>query len=132
VRRQDPDDGTGPESVVDAFVSAWNLHDIDAFARLFTETAVWVPVAEARVADRQAIVADFEDLHSTWARTTTVAASDVTVRLLRPDVATVFFHASYMNDGVAVAGVDRAMLVVAVRDGGRWMIAAGQVTKEAR
>ena len=121
----------GPETVVDAFVSAWNGHDIEAFRSLFTEDAVWVPVAESRVSGRSAIVADFEEIHTTWAITTTVIARDIAVHLLRHDTAVVLFHASYLNDGVVVSGVDRAMMMTAVLASGRWQIAAGQVTKEA-
>jgi len=122
----------GPESVINAFVDAWNTHDIDAFDRLFTDDAVWVAVAELRVVGRPAIVADFAEIHTTWASAVTVAASDVTIRSLRPDVAVVFFHTNYIDDGVAVPGIDRAMIMTAVRESGRWLVAAGQVTKEAR
>jgi uncharacterized protein (TIGR02246 family) len=121
----------GPESVVEAFVAAWNGHDIEAFDRLFVDNAIWVPVAEARVEGRAAIVADFEEIHTTWAATTTVTASDITVRQVRPDVAVVFYHARYLDGGVVVPGVDRAMIVIAVFAHDRWRIAAGQVTKEA-
>ena len=38
-----------PVAVVDDFLKAWNSHDANAFDRLFTEDALWVPVADTRV-----------------------------------------------------------------------------------
>jgi hypothetical protein len=47
-----------------------------------------------------------------------------------PDVATIFFHMDFLKDGKPIAGLERAMILVAVRSRGGWRVAAGQFTKE--
>ncbi len=119
-----------PETVVDDFVQAWNSHDPKAFDRLFIDDAIWVPVAEARTEGRKDIVKDFAEIHATWAKTTTVSQSAIKVQQLRPDVAVILFHAKFLEDGKEVPGIDRAMVIVAVKQGGGWKIATGQITKQ--
>ena len=119
-----------PEVVVDDFVKAWNTHDVKAFDRLFTEDAIWVPVAEVRVVGRADVVKGFEDIHTTWAKKTTITAKDTKVQVVRPDVAVILFHANYLQDGKEVPVLDRAIILVAVKEPDGWKIAAGQLTKQ--
>jgi len=120
-----------PEALVGDFVKAWNSHDGKAFDPLFTDDAIWVPVAEARTEGRSAIVKDFSEIHATWAKTTTVGGqSAIKVQQLRPDVAVVLFHLKFMEGGKEVPGIDRAMVIVAVKKAGGWKIATGQITKQ--
>ena len=119
-----------PEAVIDAFVAAWNAHDVKAFDRLFTANAIWVPIAEVRVEGHADVVKGFEEIHTTWAKKTTVTAKDTKVQLVRPDVAVILFHAKYLQDGKEVPVLDRAMIIVAVKEADGWKIAAGQLTKQ--
>jgi uncharacterized protein (TIGR02246 family) len=121
---------TTPEAVADDFVKAWNSHDVKAFDRLFTEDAIWVPVAEVRVVGHADVVKGFEDIHNTWAKKTTITAKDTKVQLVRPDVAVILFHAKYVQDGKEVPMLDRAMILVVVKGADGWKIAAGQLTKQ--
>jgi uncharacterized protein (TIGR02246 family) len=118
------------EAIVDDFVKAWNSHDIKAFNRLFTEEAIWVPVAEHRAEGRDNIVKEFAEIHTTWAKDTTILQSDIKLKTLSPDVAVVLFHLKYLEQGKEVLGVDRAMLIVAVKESDGWRIAVGQITKQ--
>jgi len=102
-----------PETLVQDFVNAWNSHDGKVFDRLFIEDAIWVPVA-----------------HATWAKTTTLSQSAIKVQQLRPDVAVILFHAKFVEDGKEVPGIDRAMVIVAVKEADGWKIATGQITKQ--
>ena len=122
--------GAVPEAVVNQFVSAWNTHDVKAFDRLFTADAIWVPVAEVRVVGHTDVVKGFEQIHTTWAKNTTIIAKDIKVQLVRPDVAVILFHAKYLQDGKEVPVLDRAMIFVAVKEADGWKIAAGQLTKQ--
>jgi uncharacterized protein (TIGR02246 family) len=123
---------SGAESLLDGFVQAWNSHDGKAFDHLFTDDAVWVAVAEARTQGRTAIVNEFSEIHATWAKETTIVASDIEVHSVREDVAIVLFHGRYLDhSGQRVAGVDRAILLVAVKTKDGWRIAAGQLTKQS-
>jgi uncharacterized protein (TIGR02246 family) len=119
-----------PAAVVQDFVSAWNSHDVKAFDRLFADDAIWVPVAEARVIGHHDVIEGFEEIHTTWAKKTTITAKDTKVQLVRPDVAVILFHAKYLEDGKEVPALDRAMIIVAVKGADGWKIAAGQLTKQ--
>jgi len=123
-----------PDTLTDRFISAWNTHDLKAFEALYTPDAVWVPVAEERTEGRAAIVAEFAKIHTGngWAMKTTIAKKDIPeVHFLRPDVATVFFHMDFLKDGQPIAGLQRAMILVVMREDGTWKISAGQLTKES-
>jgi len=122
-----------PDILPDRFVAAWNSHDPKAFESLYTADAVWVPVAEERTEGRAAITAAFASIHTGkgWATATTIARRDrPEVHVLTPDVATIFFHMDFLKDGKPIAGLERAMILVAVRSRGGWRVAAGQLTKE--
>jgi uncharacterized protein (TIGR02246 family) len=123
----------GPETLISAFVDAWNAHDASGFTPLFTEQAIWVPVAETRDEGRTAIIQDLAAAHATWARKTTIALLD-TPTIGRPaaGVATLFFRVRFLDGkGQPIQGIERALLIVAVQDAGGWRIAAGQLTKES-
>ncbi|MDE1148042.1 MAG: SgcJ/EcaC family oxidoreductase [Azospirillaceae bacterium] len=123
-----------PESLPDQFTAAWNTHDPQAFEKLYTVDAVWVPVAEERTEGRDAIIAEFTKIHTGggWAMKTTISKKDVPeVHLLRPDVATIFFHMNFLMNGQPVPGLQRALILVATAKDGDWKIAAGQLTKES-
>ena len=117
-----------PDRVIDAFVDAWNQHDMAAFDRLFADDASWTTTFDARIDGRVAIVEDFREAHAGFASDTTVAPSELAIRRIRPDVAVLQFNTALTWPGEAV-GVGRTMLVVAVDDGAGWRIAAGQITK---
>lgn len=125
-----------PAALVDDFVKAWNSHDGNAFARIFTDDATFVPLAEVRVEGRSEIVKGLTELHmNQWAKTTTVHPSAIEVRTLRPDVAVVLFHLGLTGildeQGKERAGQDRAMVVVAVKQPDGWRIAVSQMTKQS-
>ena len=123
----------GPEALPDRFIAAWNAHDPKAFEALYTPDAIWVPVAEERTHGREAIVSEFAKVHvGGWAAKTTITKKDVPeVHMLRPDVATIFFHMDFLMNGQPVPGLQRAMVLVATSEKGEWKIATGQLTKES-
>lgn len=123
----------GPEALPDRFIAAWNAHDPKAFEPLYTSDAVWVPIAEERTEGRASIVSEFAKIHvGGWARNVTISKKDVPeVHLLRPDVATIFFHMNFLMNGKVVPGVQRALILVATASDGEWKISAGQLTKES-
>lgn len=123
----------GPEALPDRFIAAWNAHDPKAFEALYAPDAVWVPIAEERTEGREAIVSEFAKIHvGGWAQKATITKQDVPeVHLLRPDVATIFFHVNFLMNGKPVPGVQRALILVATASNGEWKISAGQLTKES-
>ena len=117
-----------PARVIDAFVDAWNQHDMAAFDLLFTDDASWTTTFDARIDGRDAVIADFREAHAGFASDTAVAPSALAIRRIRPDVAVIQFNIALTWPGDTV-GIGRTMLVVAVDDGASWRIAAGQITK---
>ena len=125
---------SAPEALADGFVSAWNAHDLGRLEALYAPDAIWVPVAEERTRGRAAIVAEFAKIHAGkgWAVRTTIARKGaVEVHRIKPDVATIFFHMDFLADGKPIAGLQRAMILVAVRGRDGWKITDGQLTKES-
>ena len=119
-----------PVVVVDDFLKAWNSHDVKAYDPLFTEGAIWVPIAESRVAGHSDVIKQFEQIHTTWAKKTTIIARDIKVQSVRLDVAVILFHAKFVQDAKEAPSLDRAVIMVAVKQADGWRIAAGQVTKQ--
>jgi len=119
-----------PVAVVDDFLKAWNSHDANAFDRLFTKDAIWVPVAETRVVGHSDVIKEFEQIHTKWAKKTTIIARDIKAQSIRPDVAVILFHGKFVQDAKEVPALDRAMIMVAVKQADGWRVAAGQVTKQ--
>ena len=119
-----------PVSVVDDFLKAWNSHDAKAFDRLFTQDAIWVPVAESRVVGHADVIKEFEHVHTTWAKKTTIIARDIKVQSIRPDVAVVLLHAKFVQDAKEAPLLDRAIVMVVVKQADGWRIAAGQDAKQ--
>jgi uncharacterized protein (TIGR02246 family) len=117
-------------AVVEDFLKAWNSHDAKAFDRLFTEDAIWVPVAERRVVGHADVIKEFEQIHTTWAKKTAIIAREIKIQSVRPDVAVILFQAKFVQDAKEAPALDRGMIMVAVKQADGWRIAAGQVTKQ--
>lgn len=118
------------QGIADEFVKAWNSHSAKAFERIFTKDAIWVPVANVMTKGRTQIVRDFAEIHKTWAKTTTVKHEAVTVLPVSSNVATIFFHARYLEKGKINPNIDRAVIMVVKKEKVGWRIAAGQLTKQ--
>ena len=126
---------SAPQEIPQEFVTIWNSHEASGFEHFFTEDAVWVPVAETRDEGRENIVKDLMVAHTSWAKKTRIQLDEsipVTVRFVRPEVATIFFRMKFLDQqNQPIAGLERAMVVVAVKDSNEWKVSAGQLTKES-
>ena len=122
----------GPEALVDGFVRAWNMHDMKAFGRLFTENADWVSVAGIWVKGRARIQAEHEEVHATVFKTSTLASTGTEVRLLRPDVAVIHFNweltGQLDREGKPRGSRRGIVTIVATKQADGWRISAGQNT----
>jgi len=81
-------DDVGVHAVVHGFEDAWNRHDMDAFAKLFSPDADFVNVIGMRWIGRDAIKQHHAASHAALFKTSTLTIGDTTVRFLKPDVAT--------------------------------------------
>jgi hypothetical protein len=55
---------------------------------------------------------------------------DIKAQSIRSDVAVILFHAKFVQDAKEVPVLDRAMIMVAVKQADGWRVAAGQVAKQ--
>jgi uncharacterized protein (TIGR02246 family) len=81
-------DEAGVNAVVRGFEDAWNRHDMDAFAMLFSTDADFVNVIGMRWVGRDAIKQHHAASHATIFRSSTLKIGDTTVHFLKADVAT--------------------------------------------
>jgi uncharacterized protein (TIGR02246 family) len=124
IRASPAAENSGPESVVGRFVQAWNAHDQNAIASVFAEDAYLVQNVNSRIAGRENIVADFKKAFETSKKTTVLAASDIVVHSLRPDVAVILFRTQFVGQEQP-----RAVLLVVMKQSEEWRVAALQITK---
>lgn len=110
-------------AVIGGLVDAWSCGDADAFASGFAADADFYNVFAQHLDGRPAIANHHAQLFDTVYRDTRLSDVDVSVRLIRPDVAVVV-----MRSVLHVAGEQRPAhaLGVVTRDDGRWQIASLQ------
>ena len=121
-----------PDLIPSLFASAWNAHDIAALARLFAEDADFVNVVGIWWRDRRAIEEAHALAHRTFFRSTRLQIDEVTVKHLRPDLATV--HSTWTLSGQeepdGSIGQPRhgILLFVASQEDTGWLVRAAQNT----
>ena len=75
-------------AVVTAYCDAWNRHDMEALAELFTDDAQWVNIVGMHWPGRTAIVAAHNAYHRTFFKTTEIEAAEIEIGKIAPGVAT--------------------------------------------
>lgn len=114
-------------ALADAFVDAWNTHDVRALGRLYADDADWVTVGGERHKGRVAVEGVLAKEHAGWARTTILRATDVAVRAIDSENAIVMFKWEITRpEESAVKPLRGSTLLVAARRDGHWIITAGQ------
>lgn len=119
-------------AVVQEIIGAWNRHDMDAFAKAFTEDADFVNVRGVRWIGRRAIKEAHAASHSTMFKTSQLTLRESSVRFLRPDIAV----ARSITEVTGQTGASGEILpprsamltLIMVNDDGRWMIVVAQNT----
>ena len=121
-----------PEALVDAFVSAWNAHDMEALASLFRADADFVNVVGIWWKDRAQIEAGHAFAHRSFFRNSALQADAVSVKALTAEVATVHVRWTLSGqeepDGSTGQTRSGILLFVATRGTAGWEIAAAQNT----
>lgn len=114
------------------FERAWNSHDMDAFASLFTDDADFVNVEGTRWLGRSAIKDAHAFVHKTILRQSRLTIVDTTIRQLSPDV--IVARSNWRLEGQTtmkgepVPGRTGILTHVLVRSGSSWRIAVTQNT----
>lgn len=122
------------KGVLDAFAAAWNAHDMEKFAVLFTADADWVNIRGARWKGVKEIKDNHVAIHQRFYSKSKIEFVETSVRMITKDVAVI--HAKEIVSGSDVpkeAGIsnDSQMSLTVVRRGGKWLIANGQNTNIA-
>jgi uncharacterized protein (TIGR02246 family) len=119
-------------AVVRRIIDAWNRHDMDAFANLFTEDADFVNVRGVRWIGRHAIREAHAASHATIFRSSQLSLRESSVRFLRPDIAvarSVTEVTGQVNASGEVLPPRSAMLTLIMMNmEGMWMIVVAQNT----
>jgi len=116
-----------PEDAPTAFQSAWNAHDMRAFAVLFHRDATFVNRFAHYVRGVDEIVALHQPIHETIYRDSSVANELIDSTALGEDVAVVHFWSRLRVGPAHPAGaheVDTLILAVLTRREGEWRIQA--------
>ena len=119
-------------AVVNGFEDAWNKHDMDAFANLFTSDADFVNVVGMRWVGREPIKQAHIASHSKWFKTSTLLIGDTTIKFLKPDVAVArsqwALTGALSPNGEPAPPRKGILTNVLVKTAGQWLIAVTQNT----
>jgi|SRR5690348_14599669 len=119
-------------SVGEEAIGAWNAHDMARFARLFRDDADFVNVRGAWWTGRMRIEAEHVSTHATVFRNSRLSASEMRVKFLRSDVASLHVRWDLVgliaSDGTEIAPRKGVLVCLLVREPFGWQIAVGQNT----
>ena len=125
-------DSADVKGVASAFVGAWNVHDMDALAKLFAADADFVNVVGMWWRDRETIRTAHMQTHQTIFKTSTLAMDSTTVKFLSSDIAvahmtwTLSGHLAF--DGKPGLPRHGILSFVMKREGKDWLIESAQNT----
>ena len=113
-------------------VETWNAHDMKGFAALFREDAEFVNVYGMWWTGRERIQSEHEATHATVFSRSQLDATEMRVKMLRPDVASLhtLWHLTglILPNGQALQDREGVLVFVLVKDAGEWRIAVAQNT----
>jgi uncharacterized protein (TIGR02246 family) len=120
------------KAVVHGFEDAWNHHDMDAFAILFSTDADFVNVVGMRWVGRDSIKQHHAASHATIFKSSTLTIGETTLRFLKADVATArseWTLAGIASESGRLAPTRTGVLThVLARIDGHWLIVLTQNT----
>ena len=118
------------EATLDAFCDAWNLHDMDAMARLFCSDADFVNVVGMHFHGSNEILTAHRYLHQDRFAHTQVKRLQHSVSYLSDDIAWAYMRWEMTGDRAAAPDCVRrgTMTHVLVRRNGEWLFRATQNT----
>jgi uncharacterized protein (TIGR02246 family) len=111
--------------IVESIAETWNRHDMEAFARLFSEDADYVNIGGQHLKGRPEIETHHVRLHSGHYSDSKLSTTSHGVRFVRPDVAIGHIGCDVVyQDGTEKRST--LMTLVLMNDGSRWLITAAQ------
>jgi uncharacterized protein (TIGR02246 family) len=116
-----------PEDAPEAFQSAWNVHDMESFGKLFVDNATFVNRFGHYVRGVHEIVALHRPIHETIYRDSTLKNELIDVVPLGDDAAIIHFWSRLTTGPAHPAGahkIDTLILAVLTRRDGVWRFQA--------
>jgi uncharacterized protein (TIGR02246 family) len=130
--QQDLAGAEAARAAVSSFEHAWNAHDMDAFAELFTEDADFVNVGGTRWQSRARIKEVHAAMHATGFKTSHLTIVDTTIKALSPDVVVARslwrLEGQLTQRGTPDTPRQGLLTNILVRQGPAWKIAVTQNT----
>jgi uncharacterized protein (TIGR02246 family) len=125
-------EGSRPEDAATAFADAWNRHDMDDFAALFSEDANFVNVVGMWWKNRLEIEAAHRATHATMFRDSRLEGVVSSVVELSPGLASVHYRwtltAASAPDGSPAGTREGILLLVVKKEQSGWRIKVAQNT----
>jgi len=119
-------------AIAQSFIGAWNRHDMDAFAAIFSSDADFVNVVGQRWIGRDAIREAHAANHATIFKSSQLSMQEVSVRFLKSDVAVlrcITKLSGQVDRSGQIMPVRYTMLTfVLIKAGGKWSIDVAQNT----
>lgn len=127
---------TSPEAanraLAEAFIAAWNTHDMVSFGKLLTEDVDWVNVDAGRGKGREMVEQGHVRVHVGKFKDSVMTLNKVEVAVLKPDVALVHvawgLRGDRNDDGTPREPREGLFTWVTVKDGHAWKIRASHNT----
>ena len=129
------DDERAVRKVLADYSDSWNLHDMQAFARVFTDDVDYVNIAGAHWKGVEENVREHAARFQNRLKNAVQTPTSVQVRFVRSDVALV--HTTWdltgwtRPNGAPVAVLKEITTMVVVKDNGKWLITAFQNTERS-
>lgn len=121
---------------VRSFYDAFNSHDFQRVPQFTTDDWVHVNPTGGRTQGRKAVLAELEEVHSTFLKGVTDTPEETSVRFATPDVAVVTVPSRMSTfttpDGVKHENERQIRTFVVVKRDGRWLIMQDQNTIRRR
>lgn len=121
-------------AVLDSVADAWNTHNMDQFASLFTPDADWVNIRGARWVGVDEIKKNHVAVHDRFYSKSRVEFNDVKIKMISRDLAVIHARETMTNTDVPkAAGIsdDSQLSLMVVRHGKKWLITNGHNTNVA-
>ena len=130
--QQDLSGTEAARAAVSSFETAWNAHDMDAFAELFTEDADFVNVGGTRWQGRARIKEVHAAMHATGFKPSRLTIVDTTIKALSNDVVAARslwrLEGQLTQRGTPDTPRKGILTNILVRQGSAWKIAVTQNT----
>lgn len=125
-------DTAGALGMATGYTTAWNVHDMNALASLFSDNAEFINPLGTMSTGRAAVEAEHTQRHQGMFATSKMTMDTSSVRFITPEIAVVHFQWTVTGatdpKGAAVPPFHGLTTLVTSRSDSKWQIESAQVT----